>query len=213
MWMHNPDLLITGDTGHTLLHCCLCTHCTVFAFFMHTLEMQVSPGYSETNEVKLEPHKQTSQLLPNWNIMPYVHRKLEGSAASGDIWSVAPSWWVILRPLTPWHCGLLAKASGRVACKCAGHPLACHCVIRQKIRPNSWDLRTVLPLLIWVMHCDVYTCTSPKITGKKYIFCIFMKKKETKFSICFRIASSRQQPSWCLENAVFSHYYQCKDKA
>lgn len=115
--------------------------------------------------------------------MLYLHRKLEGSAASGDICSVALLWWVILRPLTPWHYGLLAKASGRVACKCTGHPLACHCVIRQKIRPNSWDLRTVLPLIVWVMHCDVYTCKSPKTTGKKKNKLHFYEEsaKETKF--------------------------------
>lgn len=35
----------------------------------------------------------------------------------------------------------------------------------------------------------------------------------THLKHCFSIASSRDQPSRCLENAVFSHYCQCEDKA
>lgn len=47
------------------------------------------------------------------------------------------------------------KASGPIACKCTGHPPACHCVIRQKIRPNSWFLRILLPLPVLLMHTHV----------------------------------------------------------
>ena len=81
--------------------------------------------------------------------------------SSSDMVSHTPA--LFSTNVTLWHWRPWAKAGGRIACKCTGHPLACHCVIRQKIRPNSWVLRTLLPHFLSTMHHDARAHTNAHI--------------------------------------------------
>ena len=85
---------------------------------------------------------------------------LWGPISSSDMVSHTPT--LLSTDVTLCHWGLGAEANGPIACEYTRHPLACHCVIRQKIRPNSWVLRTLLPLFyltdaLWCKHMRKHT--------------------------------------------------------
>lgn len=144
--------------------------CSIFASFyqLHWLCTEYSNTFKEAwlpAEYITTLTKATSCIKNNG----IFKRNPWGTPASGYICSVALIWWVILRPLLSADVILArrARARGPFACKRTGHPLACRCVIRQKIRPNSWVLGILRPPYHWCTlmhtHAQAHTEISLKV--------------------------------------------------